>query len=143
MKGAAARPVQLPALFVAADAASQDGQRGAGRTVAIQLVLLVVAAVGGAVSLRVGGGIAPGPLLGGGAFLAALMVGLIYERSRPDKRWYEGRAAAESVKTLAWRYAVGGTPFKVVIDDREATERFVNRLQQLVGQLGEQPSADA
>jgi len=30
---------------------------------------------------------------------------------RPEQSWYEGRAAAESAKTLTWRYAVAGDPF--------------------------------
>jgi conflict system pore-forming effector with SLATT domain len=45
------------------------------------------------------------------AFLLAVAVEVWLWISRPEKRWYDGRAVAESMKTLSWRYAVGAQPF--------------------------------
>ena len=45
--------------------------------------------------------------------------------TRPERTWYEGRAVAESVKTLAWRYMVRGESFED-IDDPEA-DRILQR----------------
>lgn len=36
-------------------------------------------------------------------FIAALLVELWLWPVRPDKAWYDGRAVAESAKTLAWK----------------------------------------
>lgn len=43
--------------------------------------------------------------------LAALVLRVVRVAKKPEKLWYEARAVAESVKSIAWRYAVGGEPF--------------------------------
>jgi hypothetical protein len=52
-------------------------------------------------------------------------------RDQPQRVWYEARAAAESVKTLSWRYSVGGEPFNIGTVSGEDTERLF--LQELDG----------
>ena len=47
---------------------------------------------------------------------------------RPEKEWYGGRAIAESIKTLAWRYMVGAEPYAVSIRDEQVDEQFVTTL---------------
>lgn len=58
----------------------------------------------------------------------ALVMRLIRVITRPERLWYEARAVAESVKSIAWRYAVGGEPFQEARtgDDLAAivTDRF-------------------
>ncbi len=44
--------------------------------------------------------------------LVALLVRFIRVFTKPEKMWYEARAVAESLKSIAWRYAVGGEPFE-------------------------------
>ena len=44
-------------------------------------------------------------------FVVALGAEVLILATRPEQKWYEGRAAAESAKTLTWRYAVAGDPF--------------------------------
>lgn len=57
----------------------------------------------------------------------ALLARIIRIAARPERLWYEARAVAESVKSIAWRYAVGGAPFEktqsgdtlsAIVDDR-------------------------
>lgn len=45
------------------------------------------------------------------SFLVSIFAELYILRGRPDRVWYQARAGAESIKTLCWRYAVGGEPF--------------------------------
>lgn len=49
----------------------------------------------------------------------ALLMRLIRGFTRPERLWYEARAVAESVKSLAWRYAVGGEPFQESLSPEE------------------------
>ncbi|MCP2307137.1 MULTISPECIES: DUF4231 domain-containing protein [Kitasatospora] len=90
----------LPRLFWAADEASLQGQ---GRAVALsrwELVLLVAAAFTGS---------ADGSLwawAAAAAYLGALFMATVMARQNPQRLWYDGRAVAESVKTLVWKYAV-------------------------------------
>jgi hypothetical protein len=89
----------LPELFRLADSASLLGQQRSVGLVRWQLLLLTVAAAAGA---------AGGPVcwLAAAAYLGAAGAVLRLTRRQPQGLWYEGRAAAESVKTLAWKFAV-------------------------------------
>jgi membrane protein YdbS with pleckstrin-like domain len=48
----------------------------------------------------------------------------------PEKNWYIGRAVAESVKTLSWRYMMRSQPFQN--DNKESRKEFVKRIEQVV-----------
>jgi hypothetical protein len=45
------------------------------------------------------------------ALVVILSTELNVRSVRPEDRWYDGRALAESAKSLVWRYSVGGLPF--------------------------------
>lgn len=64
-----------------------------------------------------------------GIFLAAAL-GLLVARTllKPEQRWYQARALAESVKTTAWKFAMGARPFEHDSNDRQ-------RLRQMLGDL--------
>lgn len=51
---------------------------------------------------------------------------------RPDRAWYAGRAAAESIKTVAWRFATRAEPYQS--EDRLANLHFRLTLQQIIEQ---------
>lgn len=82
--------------------------------------------------------------LGGFVAVVALLVALAAElytvAARPDRIWYEGRAAAESAKTLAWRYMVRGEGFGD--DGLTIDTRFSEELQGLLTDLDHVPPAD-
>jgi len=51
---------------------------------------------------------------------------------RPDRFWYAGRAVAESIKTVTWRYVCRAEPFQG--DDANARNDFRQTLKQIVEQ---------
>ncbi len=90
----------MPELFRVADSASQQGQRRSITLARWELLLLTAAAAAGS---------ADGPVyawLAAVAYLATVCFAVVVSRQNPQGLWYEGRAAAESVKTLAWKFAV-------------------------------------
>lgn len=115
----------LPALHEAASKTSRDAQGRFLRGTAAQLLLSVAAALVAGVGLAIGNRIAAAQLAGFFLILAALIRGLLLA-TRSERDWYDGRAAAESAKTLAWKYSVGGLPFSV--DEVAADELFIQRL---------------
>lgn len=123
----------LPGLFEAADAASLEGQRQYVRAVRLRLVLAVIAATTGVITWRVG---AQGfDLAAIGTALALILISLTelnVTSVRPADRWYDGRALAESAKSLAWRYSVGGVPFAKEPDDDQVKRRFVDQMASLL-----------
>jgi len=124
-----------PALYQAANLLSLRGQRSFFRALRLRLAGLILAtvSVGTLVALGyhgVGGWIAVG------AFGVALVAEAISAATKPDRVWYEGRAAAESVKTLTWRYSVKGESFED--GDPSATDkRFIQRIDEVLHDLGE------
>lgn len=125
----------LPALFHDAENASLRGQRQALAWSRIRLVSAVVAAIGGAITWKTGFGVSPGDLLTMVAFAVALVVEILLWTQQPERDWYAGRAVAESVKTLAWRYAVAGAPFPADVAQPKAV--YAERVAEVVAQ-GEQ-----
>jgi hypothetical protein len=83
----------------------------------VRLGALLVAAFGGALTLTTASGFQVGGGLAFLAFACALGAELFLATTSPLTTWYEGRAAAESAKTLAWRYMVRGEPFEVQTTD--------------------------
>lgn len=101
-----------------------------------QLVLLVLAAAAGSTSARVAhtrfdvAGIVAAIAFGGALALRAFA-----GRFGDERNWYEGRAAAESVKTLCWRFSVCGDPFPERMSSDEARNLLIARFSQIDGLL--------
>ncbi|MGV9266308.1 DUF4231 domain-containing protein [Kitasatospora sp. NPDC003701] len=111
----------LPELFRVADSASLQGQRRSVLLSAWELALLVVAAAAGSADG------APWAWPAAVAYLGAIVLALVISRQNPQGLWYEGRAAAESVKTLAWKFAVRADAYQPPprsLPDAEGLYRF-------------------
>jgi hypothetical protein len=115
-------------------------QRGFFAMLAAELVFLTLGALVGVFSssrienghLILGESTAPllsaTYLIAGSLILAALVIRLYRFVGRADARWYSARAVAESAKSLAWRYAVGGEPFNLSLDTEAAETLLLHRL---------------
>ncbi|GLI21190.1 hypothetical protein XFLAVUS301_08640 [Xanthobacter flavus] len=64
--------------------------------------------------------------------LCALGCSIYLFAMRPDRFWYAGRAVAESIKTITWRYVCRAEPFQG--DDAVARNDFSQTLKQIVEQ---------
>lgn len=135
----------MPGLFTAADKASILAQKLFFTWLRAELVLLSLAAIVALFStirqpmLTVGpfsvSGYTTPPLslaeLVSAIFIALALLIRVFRYVRHfDTQWYEARAAAESVKSLAWRYAVGGRPFPLGGDEVVAKARLLKRLDE-------------
>src|SRR5437868_1033768 len=95
------------------------------------LALLVLAALGGSIELE-HSGLDLAAAISVAAFVLAGSVKLYVGATKPEQDWYDGRALAESVKTLAWRYAVGGKPFPTALGS-DVDHLFIERIRSLRG----------
>jgi hypothetical protein len=126
-------PDDFPALYQSADRTSLEAQGRFLAALRVRLVGLLVAAIGGLITWSLWG-IQVGGLLSLVAFLAALGAELYTAVVRPDRAWYEGRAAAESAKTLTWRFVVRGESFEDG-EGEEAEQSFLNELREILQDL--------
>lgn len=128
----AATHLAMPAIARAASTRSRQAQLAFKRSILAGLALLIVAAIAGSLGLRAGKFDAAGlaVLL---AFLSAGSLRAYRLARRPDRVWYASRALAEEIKSLVWRYSVGGKPYG--LDARlhgDPESRLIKRLNALV-----------
>ncbi|MFK4085189.1 DUF4231 domain-containing protein [Kribbella sp. NPDC020789] len=128
----------MPSLFASADASSLEGQRRHIRGVIWRSRLAVLAAVGGVASWRVGDrGFDLLAIVTMCSLLVLLAVEFRLKTGRADRAWYDGRAVAESAKSLTWRFAVRGVPFDRI--DGNQSLRFIGELAQLLRDVQLEP----
>lgn len=118
----------FPALYRSADGLSLSSQICFFRALKVHLLLLVIAAILSIVSIP-HWTVAALQLL---ALLGALGCSIYLFSIRPDKFWYAGRAVAESIKTVTWRYVCRAEPFHG--DDANARNIFRETLKAVVEQ---------
>lgn len=122
------RVSDFPGLYKAADSLSGDAQSHFFTALILNLLLLVLAAVVSVVNY---------PhwfsAVIQSALLAGAMASSVYLATmRPERLWYSGRAVAESIKTLVWRYVTRAEPFHG--SDSDAKSRFLEKLKAVVMQ---------
>jgi hypothetical protein len=139
--------IDLPAIFGVAETVSLKGQRQTKQRIIAQLVALNLAAVCGVLSLKIStGGVTLDwtGLVAAVAFLIVLVIQIGRNTHKPEQAWYDGRAIAESVKSLAWKYAVGSRPFTIGDDTAPKVDGLlIERLQDIVQQMDDPHSSMA
>ena len=123
--------IAYPELFVAVDAKSESSQRAFFAARAAELTCLASGAAFGLLTNDAIGGF--GPILAVGLFLIALALQLSRVGAVAERRWYDARAAAESIKSASWQYAVGGEAFR--LDGSDVDTAFVQRLEAVLDSL--------
>ncbi|MFC5665434.1 DUF4231 domain-containing protein [Kitasatospora misakiensis] len=123
---------QLPPFFQDADAESIRSKRRYFGQLRLNLLFLFLAAAIGVATLSTSDDGLDWAGFGAAlAFISSILLRLYIVEQRDERRWYECRAAAESCKTLAWRYAVCGDPFPESMPADEARRLFIARLREI------------
>lgn len=127
----------LPDVWKIADRESRNGQKLALNLTIAKAGGGVVAALGGAISFgEIGATVGSWVILFG--FVAALTSEILSWVFQPERAWYNGRAVAESVKTLSWRYSVGAEPFISGLPEHDAVDLLRERIDSVTTELSEQ-----
>lgn len=117
-----------PALFTSLDSAAAEHQSRFFRLKCVELVSLALGAALGLMSASaIWGAAGIAAVL---CFIVAVGVRLSGAGAGAERSWYDARAAAESVKSLSWQYAVGGEAFR--LGDDEPEKSFVCHLRQIL-----------
>lgn len=100
----------FPALFKAADSASRKAQTTYLRLFRVALLLLICGAILASVSASSATWHQISAVIGAALIGISLIVSTALKILAPEKVWFGARAVAESVKSISWRYIVGGSP---------------------------------
>lgn len=122
----------LPALYRAADKKAAERQSAFLRFQTIELVTLVGAAALAEPSWG-NGDLNISALVSVVLLVGAMVTRLYLASTKPEQEWYDARAVAESTKTLAWQFAVGGEAFPLV--DPDSKSRFLARIGELAARF--------
>lgn len=122
-----------PNIFVTADSQSKKSQkRFVNLTLAILILIFLTTFSSTSRDFPNGVTLAASLLL----VLSTLLTILIYFL-KPEKTWYDGRAIAESAKSLTWKFMMGTSPFSNVLEPEQAEEKLIKNLKQIIGQKKE------
>lgn len=119
----------FPALYRSADSLSLKSQKHFFCALGIHLSVLVIATLLPLIFSQTPISYAVQAVV----LLFALGCSIYLAKERPDRYWYAGRAVAESIKTITWRYISRAEPFQAT-DDEIAKSEFRNSLKLIVEQ---------
>lgn len=118
----------FPALYRSANALSLKSQNNFFRALKLHLMLLIFAAIFSIINIPHWSiSVFQLIFLLGALFCSVYLFGL-----RPDRHWYSGRAVAESIKTITWRYVCCAEPFQE--SDVLSKSKFQNKLKAIIEQ---------
>lgn len=122
------KPEDFPAAYQSASDLSANSQKAFFSAFFAHMALLLGAAFISAIS--------PTSPWAWGAqtimLLGALACASYLYLGKPQRDWYTGRAIAESIKTITWRYVVRAEPFNV--DDQSAKLNMIKKIGQILQQ---------
>ncbi len=121
----------LPGLFEAADSASVLGQRRYLGMTRWRLWLAIVAAAFGVFPVKVGV-VDLAAIATALALVGVVLIEIGLRTEKPEERRYDGRALAESAKSLAWRFSVGAAPFPRSGNEKATEQQFADQLRRLL-----------
>lgn len=121
----------FPNYYIAGDQASLMAQRLYTRYVRLDLFLMVLSTSLTIYNFKSEESKKIIYIISGIIMLIAIIFSLVIKNKKYEDIWYRGRALAESVKTLTWRFMTKSEYFENSITDEEAKLRFTNRMREL------------
>jgi len=122
-----------PCLFQSSDSASLREQRSYINLCRIDFFLIVLAAFFSGFSLNPSFKIMKWcAILALISLILSIFLKLIIKIGKWDKKWFDTRAVAESVKTVTWRYIMGVEPYENSISAEVLDRKFVNKLDEIL-----------
>ncbi len=123
--------LDFPSLYQASDAASNSSQKNYLRVIIGDLICMIAGAVLAVYSFNSELGNTIIYCFSGLFLLISLILTIILKTKSFENFWYDGRALAESVKTLTWRFVCCSELFEITLSPKDADERFVTRINDL------------
>lgn len=110
---------EFPSLYRSCDKYSLNAQKKYINLFRIELFLIIAGAIVGSLNIASPDFGKPVAILATLCFLGGLLVSIYIRYEKLEDKWYIGRALAESIKSITWRYVTKGEPFE---DNRSSEE---------------------
>jgi len=128
---------EFTSLYIASDEASKATQKNYVLIVGIDLTLMIAAAALTIYNYELVSSKLILYILSGLFLLASFFLTIILLTRKFEDSWYQGRALAESCKTLSWRFMTRSELFEDTVPLHEAKQKFIKRIQELGAEFPE------
>ena len=122
------KKIEFPSLFNSADQYANKAQKRFIRINKWTLVILVLATIVSSLFQDLLAVWTSSILVFLAGIMSSLMLFLKFE-----KGWYEGRAVAESIKTLCWKFMIGAKPFDIKLTSKQAESLLIENFRDVIG----------
>ncbi|GMQ29766.1 DUF4231 domain-containing protein [Algoriphagus confluentis] len=127
----------FPSYFQASDNASTEAQKYYLNIIRIDLLSMVLASALAIYNYQSTESKLIVYVVSGFLLLLGLVLTIILKTKKYEDVWYQGRALAESCKTLTWRFVCCSEYFENSLEIVEAKRRFVERIRELSDEFKE------
>lgn len=125
--------MDYPSSFEASDKASLITQRNHIRfSIIVFLSLTLAALFSGFVFDKENSLFKPFTICVIASLLIATILKFVIKIYKWDKKWFDGRAVAESIKTATWRYVMGVKPFGIQLSPEEIDKKFTAEVAAII-----------
>ncbi len=124
-------------LYIAADKASKKNQTSYISIVAADLTLMILASALAVYNYESTTSKTMLYIISGLFLLISFLLTIILLTRKFEDLWYQGRALAESCKTLSWRFMTRSELFEDSVPLTDAKQKFVNRIHELGAEFTE------
>ena len=128
---------EFPNYFQASDSASLKAQKNYFNITRIDLLSMILASALAIYNYQSTQSKLFVYVISGLLLLVGLVLTIILKTKKYEDVWYQGRALAESCKTLTWRFVCCSEYFENSLGISEAKKRFVERIKELSGEFKE------
>lgn len=122
-------------LYLAADVASKSTQKNYITIIAFDLSLMVIASALAVYNYESTDSKLILYIISGLCLLVSTLLTIVLLTRKFEDLWYQGRALAESCKTLTWRFMTRSELFEDTVALIDAKEKFVHRIQELTAEF--------
>lgn len=127
----------FPGLYQAADDSSVRAQKYYLIIIGLDLVFMILGALLAIYNFESNSAKLIIYIISGFFLITSLILTIVLKSKAYEDTWYQGRALAESVKTLAWRYCTCSELFEKSKSSEEVNAIFINRLKELANEFKE------
>ena len=125
------KTTDFPSVFQAADKASTEAQKNYLIIIGLDLSFMIIGSLLAIYSFKCEINKLVVYSISGVFLLTSLILTVVLKSKAFEDIWYQGRALAESVKTLTWRFATCSELFEITLTRKDASHIFINRLKEL------------
>ena len=120
----------FPGLYQASDAASLKAQKSYKGIIAYDLISMIIASALAIYNYQDAEPKLWVYFISGIFLLVSFTLTLIIRAKKFEDTWYQGRALAESCKTLTWRFITCAESFEVHLEKEIVKDKFISRLKE-------------